>query len=238
MCVIFFANQVHPKHPLIVLANRDESYDRPTAPAGRWNDYPNIFAGRDLVANGTWLGAADGGHFAAVTNYREPKPSTGELSRGELVADFLKGELSLDRYLETVESESHRYSGFNLILGTAGRQLFYLSNRDGGVRSLEPGIYGLSNHLLNTAWPKVSTGLARFEQVVSKDLIDRNECFELLTDETLAADSDLPDTGVGLERERVLSSIYVRTPLYGTRSSTVVLFDTDGEFYFEERVFV
>ena len=229
---------LHPKHPLIVLANRDEFYDRPTAPARRWDDHPNIFAGRDLVANGTWLGAGDGGRFAAVTNYREPKAVTGELSRGELVADFLKGELSLDRYLETVESKSHRYSGFNLIVGTAGKQLFYLSNRDGGVRSLEPGIYGLSNHLLNTAWPKVTIGLARFEQLVSKDLIDRDECFELLADETLAADSDLPDTGVGLERERILSSIYVRTPIYGTRSSTVVLFGTDGEFYFEEKVFV
>ena len=236
--MIFFANQVHPKHPLIVLANRDEYYDRPTAPAKRWDDYPNIFAGRDLVANGTWLGAADGGHFAAVTNFREPNASTGDRSRGELVADFLKGELSVDRYLQEVESKSDRYSGFNLIIGTAGKQLFYLSNRDGGVRSLEPGIYGLSNHLLNTAWPKVTTGLARFEQLVTGNSIDKNECFELLADETLAADPDLPDTGVGLERERILSSIYVRTPIYGTRSSTVVLFDSDGEFDFEERVFV
>ena len=236
MCVIFVANQVHPRYPLIVLANRDEFYDRPTAPAGRWIDHPNVYAGRDLLANGTWLGVADGGRFAAVTNYREANGPRGELSRGALVADFLRSDLSAERYFQHVASRAHLYSGFNLIAGHAGGEMFYFANRADGVRPLEPGIHGLSNHLLNTAWPKVTNGLAQFEQLVSKDSISVDECLALLTDETLAADEELPDTGIGLERERVLSPIFIRTPTYGTRSSTVVLFDNDREFHFTEKV--
>lgn len=238
MCVIFVAHRVHSKHPLIVLANRDEFYDRPTAAAARWVDHPKIFAGRDLVAGGTWLGVTDDGRFAAVTNYREPGAPTGERSRGELVADFLISNLSSAEYLEQVSRHAGEYSGFNLIAGEAGRDLYYFSNRGQGIELLEPGIYGLSNHLLNTAWPKVASGTKRFIEIVSKEVISKHDCFELLSDETMAAEDELPDTGVGVERERLLSPIFIRTPVYGTRSSTVVLFDNDGGFDLEEKVFV
>jgi uncharacterized protein with NRDE domain len=241
MCVIFLACDVHPKHPLIVLANRDEFYNRPTAAAGRWDDHPHVTAGRDLVAGGTWLGVTDGGKFAAVTNYRDPNSLTGTLSRGRLVADFLIGDEAAETYIDRVAENEFRYSGFNLLVGeiAGGKsELFYFSNRGGRVEKLEPGIYGLSNHLLNTAWPKVSTGIQRFTKIVEQPDISKADCFALLADATIAEDADLPDTGVGLTRERVLSSIFIRTPGYGTRSSTVVLFGKNSGFEFEEKVFV
>lgn len=241
MCVIFFAYDQHPKHPLVVLANRDEFYNRPTAAAARWVDHSHVTAGRDLVAGGTWLGVTDGGKFAAVTNFRDPHSLTGSLSRGRLVADFLIGEDSAEHHINKVANNSHRYAGFNLLAGEINgdrSELFYFSNRGDGVKKLEPGIYGLSNHLLNTAWPKVSTGIRRFSGVVEQPEISKADCFALLADATIAEDAELPDTGVGLERERLLSSIFIRTPGYGTRSSTVVLFDKDSGFEFEEKVFV
>jgi uncharacterized protein with NRDE domain len=238
MCVIFFAHKVHPNHPLIALANRDEFYDRPTAVAGRWPDHPQIFAGRDLLAGGTWIGVTDSGRFAAVTNYREPDAPRGRLSRGDLVADFLKGNESPSEYIEQIKTKTGEFSGFNVLAGIEGDELYYFSNRGATTKLLQPGIYGLSNHALNTAWPKVTRGLGVFESLVSSETISKKDCFALLTDETIAADEDLPDTGVGINRERQLSPIFIRTPNYGTRSSTVVLFDRDGRFDFEEKVFV
>ena len=241
MCVIFFAYDQHPKHPLIVLANRDEFYNRPTAAVARWEDHPNVTAGRDLVAGGTWLGVTDGGKFAAVTNFRDPNSLTGSLSRGRLVADFLTGDDTAETHVDTVAENAHRYAGFNLLAGEINSdrsELFYFSNRGDGVKKLEPGIYGLSNHLLNTAWPKVSTGIRRFTEIVEQPEISKGDCFALLADGTIAEDADLPDTGVGIDRERVLSSIFIRTPGYGTRSSTVVLFNKDSGFEFDEKVFV
>jgi len=173
-----------------------------------------------------------------VTNYREQNRPKGELSRGELVAGFLKCDQPVESYLQNVQAKANLYSGFNLIVGIAGRELFYFSNRTDDVRRLEPGSYGMSNHLLNSAWPKVTNGLSRFETIVSSGTVSKTDCFELLSDETLAADTELPNTGVELDRERSLSSILVRTPNYGTRSSTVVLFDNDNRFDFEERVYV
>jgi uncharacterized protein with NRDE domain len=240
MCVIFFAYNVHPKYPLIVLANRDEFYDRPTSAAARWDDHPQIFAGRDLIAGGTWLGVTDHGRFAAVTNYREPGATPGEISRGKLVTDFL---LSRDRpfeHLSKVRDDAARYYGFNLIAGEFSREknaICYFSNRTNVVEQLQPGVYGLSNHLLNTAWPKVSSGIRRFTELVSKQDISHAECFELLADQTLAADEELPNTGLGIERERMLSPIFIKSPHYGTRSSTLVFFDGSLDFRFKEKIF-
>ena len=144
----------------------------------------------------------------------------------------------MDEYLENILEESDRYSGFNLILGSAGKELFYYSNRASGIERLEKGCYGLSNHLLNSSWPKVTNGLKRFKKLVSKEDLPLSECFELLSDSTLAADAELPDTGLELDRERALSSIFIRTPTYGTRSSTVVKFYPDRGYEFEEKIFV
>jgi uncharacterized protein with NRDE domain len=237
MCVLFIAYRHHPKHPLIVLANRDEFYDRATAGAARWEDHPGVTAGRDLVGGGTWLGIADGGRFAAVTNYRDPSRPVGRISRGRLVADFLTGDAKPKEYMMGVEEVANAYSGFNLILGSAN-DLYYFSNAaNESPQRLSPGIYGLSNHLLNTPWPKVSNGLAAFERLISNDEFSREKGFGLLADESLAADTDLPDTGVGIDRERILSPIFIRTPVYGTRGSTIVVANSKGGLELEERVF-
>lgn len=238
MCILFIAYRKHPRHPLIVLANRDEFYDRPTARAAPWADHPHVTAGRDLVAGGTWLGIADGGRFAAVTNYRDPNRPQGIISRGHLVADFLIDDGSAQNYVEHIASTVDSYSGFNLIVADR-KGLYYFSNVSGKrPGKLEPGIYGLSNHLLGTPWPKVSSGLAAFERLIENDNITSDDAFALLADETLAEDDELPDTGVGIEKERLLSSIFIRSPIYGTRGSTIVLADQDWILSLDERVYV
>ena len=238
MCVLFIAYRKHPRHPLIVLANRDEFYDRPTAPAARWEDHPHVTAGRDLVAGGTWLGIADGGRFAAVTNFRDPHRPNGTVSRGRLVADFLIGDAAAEEYIAAIAREAVNYSGFNLVVADR-EDLYYFTNAAGeGPERLSPGDYGLSNHLLDTPWPKVSSGLAAFERLIENEEISKEAAFDLLADKTLAADDDLPDTGIGIEKERLLSSIFIRSPIYGTRSSTVVSADLDWNLELDERVFV
>lgn len=241
MCVIYLAYKQHPDYPLILLANRDEFYDRPTAQAAYWDDFSEIYAGRDLVAGGTWLGVTKTGRFAAVTNYRDPKAPTGTTSRGNLVADFLRSDIPAADYLSKVQAAAHRYSGFNLIVGELNKlttEIFYFSNRGAGIKKLEHGIYGLSNHLLDAPWPKVADGKARFIEIITAAELRKESLFELLSDRTLAAHEDLPDTGIGYEREKALSAIFIKTPNYGTRSSTVLTFDREFNFEFEERAFV
>jgi uncharacterized protein with NRDE domain len=241
MCVIFFALGHHAEHPLILLANRDEFYRRPTEPARRWTDHPEITAGRDLAAGGTWLGVTDAGRFAAVTNYREPQAPKGVVSRGNLVANFLRSDETTASYLRHIQESAGDYSGFNLIVGEISdqrRELYHFSNRGDAMRELEPGVYGLSNHLLDSSWPKVAAGKRRFAELIAERAVSKEKCFRLLADETVAEDAELPDTGVGLERERTLSPIFIRTPVYGTRSSTVLIFDQDSSWELEEKVFV
>lgn len=238
MCVIYFAYDIHPDYPLILLANRDEFYDRPSAPADHWEDHPDIFAGRDLVAGGTWMGITKGGRVAAVTNYREPGARVGTRSRGELVAEFLKSDISAAEYMARVEQRSDYYSGFNLLAGEINHdrhELYYFSNRAEGVRELNPGLYGLSNHLLDTPWPKVDNGKARLRDSLAHPF-DKEFLFEVLADERLAEDDQLPDTGIGYEKEKALSAIFIRTPIYGTRCSNVLTFSKSLVPSLDERV--
>lgn len=240
MCIIYFAFDQHPDHPLILLANRDEFYKRPSAPASYWEDFPNIYGGRDLQGGGTWLGVTKSGRFSAVTNYRDPSAPLGTRSRGNLVADFLKSVQPAREYLVEVERHGHRYSGFNLLVGEIGerRELFYYSNRGERIRELSAGIYGLSNHLLDTPWPKVEKGKARFTNLLRSGELSNNCLFDILSDESLAADEDLPSTGIPYEAEKAISAIFIKTADYGTRCSAVLRFDTNLEWSFEERVFV
>ena len=238
MCVLFIAYRRHPRYPLIVLANRDEFYDRPTAPAARWEDHTHVTAGRDLVAGGTWLGISDGGRFAAVTNFRDPNRPDGTISRGRLVADILIQNAPAAEYIEAIAGRAGHYSGFNLVVADQAGVHYFSNALDRPPQKLEPGFYGLSNHLLNTPWPKVSSGLTAFEKLIESDDFSEEAAFALLLDETLAADDELPDTGIGLDKERLLSSIFIRSPIYGTRSSTVVLADQDWNLQLEERVHV
>jgi uncharacterized protein with NRDE domain len=242
MCLIFFAHNAHPRYQLILAANRDEFYSRPTAPAEFWSDVPQVLAGRDLAAGGTWLGVTRQGRFAAVTNFRDPNAAIGTKSRGDLTSDFLAGTDSSKEYLRRIEDNKHAYSGFNLLTGDFSEgqnELFYFSNRGGESRELSAGIYGLSNAFLDTNWHKVETGKAKFTEI-----LERNERFSaadllpILADQTAAADEKLPQTGVGIERERLLSPAFIKTEGYGTRSSSVLLIDKTGKIDFIEKTFV
>ena len=237
MCLILFAHDAHPRYRLVVAANRDEFHARPTAPAARWKDAPWILAGRDLQSGGTWIGVTRAGRWAAVTNYREPRKQRPDApSRGELVSDFLRGEDSPARYAERVSTHAAAYNGFNLLVGAPG-SLFWLSNRApaGTPRPLTPGIYGLSNHLLDTPWPKVQRGKRALEGLLAGPELGPEPLLEILLDQTFAADHELPETGVGPALERVLSTIFIASPEYGTRSSTALLVDREGRVLFVER---
>ena len=238
MCSIFLAYKAHPKYRLILAANRDEFYKRPTAGAAFWQDAPEILAGRDLVYQGTWLGVTKSGRFSAVTNYRAPNASTGNLSRGNLVSDFLRTAETPKDYLQKIRENAPNYSDFNLLVGEFDSEIGYFSNRGAGdVKILESGVYGLSNHLLDTPWRKVARGKAALANLIEKENFAVESLFEILMDTTKAADEDLPDTRIGLELERVLSSIFIETPVYGTRCSTVLLIETSGKVSFAERTY-
>lgn len=233
MCLIVVGWHVHPDYPLVVAANRDEFHARPTAAAARWADAPQVGAGRDLEAGGTWLGIAPGGRFAAVTNVREPGQPPGQYSRGALTADFLRSTVRAADYAAGIDGQA--YAGFNLLLGD-GQALWYLSNRDGPPRALPPGIYGLSNRSLDTPWPKLVQARTAFAEAL-RSLPDEAACFALLADRSTVDDADLPSTGVPLAWERLLSAIFVCSERYGTRASTLVLQETTGHSTLIERSF-
>ena len=238
MCLILFAHKVHPNYPLVLAANRDEAYARPTAPAAFWNDYPHVYGGRDLEQGGTWLGIARGGALAAVTNFRGGYAGGDAMrSRGELVANYLRGNQRPADYLARVNRDAAAYNGFNLILGDPD-ELRYLSNRGGKMTVIAPGVHGLSNHLLNSPWPKVERGRQIMADLLrSKTQVLIDGLFDLLAERTVAPDDVLPETGLGLPRERVLSPAFIISPGYGTRSSTVILVDNHGQVVFIERSF-
>ena len=236
MCLILLAHRAHPLYRLVVAANRDEFYARPTAPAAFWTDAPHVLAGRDLQGGGTWMGVTRAGRFAAVTNYREVAPPPPDApSRGELPGGFLRGDQAPEAYLRSLEVRAGAYAGFNLLVGD-GEALGYLSNRGGVARMLAPGVYGVSNALLDTPWPKVERGKAGLREVLAEGgEIDPDALLRLLAESEPAPDALLPDTGVGRERERVLSSLFIASPGYGTRASTVLLVRHDGRARFVER---
>lgn len=237
MCLILWSWQQHPECPLVLAANRDEFYDRPTAPADFWPEAPQVLAGRDLVGGGSWLGVTGTGRWAAITNFRDPsEPPHGGPSRGWLVRDYLLGATEPEPYLREVESRAAAYAGFNLLVGNR-RELWYFGNRQGVIRSLSPGLYGLSNGLLDTPWPKVTLGKrALAEALAAPAGPDPEGLFSLLADRSRPPDHHLPATGVSREWERILSSRFIVSPSYGTRSSTV-LFLGPRETTVRERTF-
>ncbi|MEH7332409.1 NRDE family protein [Neobacillus drentensis] len=237
MCLILFAYNIHPEYKLIVAANRDEFYNRPTAPAHFWEDSPEILAGRDLEKMGTWMGVTDLGRFAALTNYRNPKELTeGKQSRGELVADALKYDGVLANYMAKLAENNAQYPGYNLLAGGAN-ELYYYSNIGQELQKLKPGIYGVSNHLLDTEWPKVKIGKDGLSKIIGGNREDMVEnLFALLQYSEASSDELLPNTGVPLDLERMLSPLFIKSEQYGTRSSTVMLM-SDKEIKYTERVF-
>jgi uncharacterized protein with NRDE domain len=238
MCLILFSFKSQPGFRLILAANRDEFYARPTRPLSVWTDLPEVCGGRDLKEGGTWLGISRRGRLAALTNYRDPAHQLSQApSRGLLINGFLTGDAPPAEYLEQLRKTAHHYNGFNLLAGDP-TGFWYYSNRGNGIIKLQPGFYGLSNHLIDTEWPKVTQGKKRLKDLLNRgDGWDAEGLFALLADRTVAADRELPDTGVGLEWERVLSPLFITSPNYGTRSSTVLLIENSGEVTFLERSF-
>ncbi|MBF4206172.1 NRDE family protein [Pseudomonas sp. RC2C2] len=234
MCLIVFAWRPGHAQPLIVAANRDEFYARPSRVLGAWEDAPGVYAGRDLEAGGTWLGVGPNGRFAALTNIRDPHQPQGARSRGELVAAFLRGELGVEAYLDQVASRSQQYSGFNLLVAD-NAQLGYLNARQPTPQLLGEGVYGVSNAGLDTPWPKLLKARAGLQQHLADPQPER--LLELLGDNLPAADSELPETGVGLGTERLLSSVFIASQNYGTRASTVLIVEADGRRRLLERSF-
>jgi uncharacterized protein with NRDE domain len=234
MCLILFALQQHEDYPLVVIANRDEYYARPTETAHWWPDTPGIFAGRDLEAQGTWLGVNRSGRFAAVTNVREPgKSEPARLSRGKLTRDFLAGRESAETFIKSTESTAQDYAGFNLLVGDSSG-LFFFSNRYTGIRRIPPGIYGVSNGLFDEAWPKLTSGKMALASTLESGF-DNDALMQILTDHTIAEDETLPETGVPLDIERMLSSRFIRSDDYGTRACSIVKFDRREQIIFVEQ---
>ena len=238
MCLILFSYQNHPRFDLIFAANRDEFYDRPTRPAQFWKSSKHILAGKDLKGGGTWMGITRTGRFAAITNFREPGNIIENApSRGSLVLDFLKTDCSPENYLKTLQKTGKIYNGFNLLVG-AGQGIFYYSNRQNEILEIPPGIHGLSNHLINTDWPKVKKGKQLLAETASQnDFPNIKNLFSILQDRSRPPDNLLPKTGVSLEWERILSPLFITGSKYGTRSSTIFLRDKDGTISFLERTF-
>jgi uncharacterized protein with NRDE domain len=235
MCLILIANDYHPRYKLVVAGNRDEYYSRPTFPATYWPENPAVLAGKDLIKGGTWTGITTKGRFAAVTVYREPFQYPPHLmSRGLLAANFLNGNDPAEVYMENLVTKGEEFKGYSLLAGTID-SLYYLSNRENIIHRLDKGLHGLSNNLLDVRWPKVSKGLEAFSGCLQQDEVKAEHLFEIMADREQPADEDLPDTGVGLERERMLGSVCIVSPNYGTRATTVILVDRKNQVQFWER---
>lgn len=230
MCLILIAYRYHQHYPLVVAANRDEFYDRPASPLAFWEDHPSLAAGRDLKAGGTWLGVTTTGRFAGLTNYRDPaQQQPNAPSRGHLVSAYLQGQESARVYLDGLATQAGAYNGFNLLVGDE-EGLFYYSNLGGLPRALEPGLYGLSNHFLNTPWPKVERSRTALAQMLAEHSHPNPEqLLSILTDPTPAPDTALPHTGIPMDWERWLSPIFITAPGYGTRASTLLLVPKAGD---------
>ncbi|MED3660862.1 NRDE family protein [Ureibacillus sp. FSL K6-8385] len=238
MCLIHLHFKNHPMYQLIIAANRDEVYDRPTEPAHFWEDEPGILAGRDLLEMGTWMGVSKNGRFAAITNFRDPSLPKKPRSRGEIVRNFLKSSVHPKEFIDELAKEKDSYGGFNVIVGDP-EQLFHYNNILDEKNEIKPGTHSISNHTLNTPWPKVVKGKARFADYIQRNLgkLDIEKLFEIMMDREIAPDEQLPDTGVGLEMERKLSPAFIQLPHYGTRCSTVLLIDHEQNVTFVERTF-
>ena len=235
MCLILIAYKVDPSYDLCVLANRDEFYKRPSETAHWWEGDSRVLAGKDLKAGGTWLGVTESGNFCALTNYRDPSKLKPEAqSRGDLVIDYLKSRQDILHYQKSHLKDVSQYNDFN-ILFYEENALYYFSSIENQLTELEPGVYGLSNHLLDTEWPKVENGKAELCEAVGIGNLTIETGFQILSDKSVAPDNELPETGVPQNIEKMLSAMHIESPEYGTRSSNVIFFGKDGKISFAEK---
>ena len=234
MCLIVFAWRPGHPQPLVLAANRDEFYERATLPLGEWEDVPGVYAGRDLLAGGTWLGVTAEGRFAALTNIRDPRQPRGERSRGELPLEYLRGKMDAEAFLAELAPRLEQYSGFNLLLGDR-RALYFFNSELAEVRRLMPGVYGLSNADLDTPWPKVLRATAALANTL--DDPQPANLLALLGDRQQPPRVLLPDTGVGVDWEMLLATVFIVGPGYGTRASSALVLHGDGGVRLVERSF-
>ncbi len=234
MCLLLLAKNFHPVYKFIIAANRDEFLERPTEPVKFWENY-NLIAGKDIKAGGTWLGMTREGKFAAITNYRSPLEMKNDApSRGHIVSDFLINNYDTGDYSKILLESAEKYNGYNLIFGNL-QELYYFSNKTKEIIKLNEGVFGLSNHLLDTPWPKVEKSKSALQILLKSQNITADDLFKILIDDAQAEDEDLPDTGVGIEIERAVSPIFINTPQYGTRSQTIIMVDRQNNVKFIER---
>ena len=236
MCLLVLARNSHPDYPLVVVANRDEYHARESEIARWWPGQPGILAGRDRRAGGTWMGVDLTGRWGAVTNYRDGTPAPAPRSRGDLVPGFLSGNLEAAGYLEAVAGRANQYSGFSLLAGDHSG-LYYYSNRDRGVRAVPDGIHTLSNHLLDTPWPKSELAHLKLNRLLHRSPLEIEDLMAVLADTAPFEDHELPATGVGIDMERALSPPFIPGEEYGTRCTTVLLIGRDNEIVFAEQNF-
>ena len=235
MCLILFAYKIHPEYKLILAANRDEFYQRPTREAHWWSGNSTFLAGKDLKGKGSWMGINKLGKWAALTNYREVGQELENApTRGTLVTDYRRQTIEGASYIRQVKNAGSRYNGFNLLVGDED-QIWHYSNRAKRPQRLTPGIYGLSNHLLNTPWPKVMTGKEGLRNWIDGKNKSFEELFSLLQMDRIAPDDQLPHTGVSLEWERRLSAMFIKSPEYGTRVSTIMTINQKNSITAERR---
>ena len=235
MCLLVLAWQQHREYPLIVAGNRDEFHDRPTQGAHWWSDHPDILGGRDLLAAGTWLALHRRGRFATVTNFRDAvKPSAGFRSRGHLVTDFLLGDEAPMAFIDKIDGSA--YAGFNLLLSD-GQSLAWNSNRADEARLLGPGLYGLSNALLDAPWHKVRHSKTTMQQLVASGNINESTLFRMLHDRGMAPVDEIESDHLPFAKARAISAPFIVLPDYGTRSSSVVMLDGNGKWALSERRF-
>lgn len=233
MCLILLLWRVRPEFPCVLAANRDELHDRPSASADWWPGPAGILAGKDLKEGGTWLGVGRDGRFAALTNFRDGAAARESApSRGRLVTEVLEHRNSVTEILDRLRAVGSQYNPFNMIFSD-GERLGVYESLDGRGRELAPGVFGLSNHLLDTPWPKVRNAKSGLSSALT-DLSDENAILHLLRDDRPAPDHELPDTGIRLEWERLLSSAFIRADGYGTRCSTLFRIDGNGGAQFDE----
>lgn len=239
MCLIAFAYKVSPDYPLILIANRDEFYDRPAQKAHFWNEEsePEILAGKDLKGGGTWFGVSKNGKWAAVTNHRNIESiKENAPTRGDLIPNFLKSAETGEEYLLNLQEDASKYNGFNLLVGDS-TGIYHYSNVSDEITEIQPGIHGVSNALLNTPWPKLELAKNELKDKIQKNKIDQESLFSILKNQTKAEGKQLPKTGLSDELEKELSSVFIETKGYGTRCSTLLFIDKSGGVKFVERTY-
>ncbi len=237
MCLIVFAYRAVPGQELVLLANRDEFLHRPAIRMSWWDHQPQVLAGRDLEAGGTWMGINRRGSWSAITNYREPgRMIPNAPSRGHLVSSYLEENITPLSFVNSVAKSADRYNGYNLLCG-AGEELVYFSNRNGKEpQRLRPGIYGLSNAFLDTPWPKVEKAKRQFYEATKEGRVVQADLQSIMRDTDPAPDPELPHTGVPPEVEKGLSSPFIHIPSmnYGTRLTTLLTISDVGDIQMTE----